>query len=164
MTADEVRRLLIEEYNWDVEEMARDRHLTVREVTGLLQHGSVPGPSPAASSVPVNSIDDPAKRQEMICKAFATTRRGVYDGKNVYAPKVGVCVEGDKYFFSSPGKIKAPAKFLFYPSTEEILAVLEEYKQKGWHPYYDTDVCEYGYVGDKSEIRGRAAILDTRWL
>lgn len=43
MSADEIRDLLANEYNWDVEEMARDHRMTVHDITGLLQCGGSAG-------------------------------------------------------------------------------------------------------------------------
>ena len=39
MSPDEIRDLLADEYNWDIEEMARDHRITVHDITGLLQCG-----------------------------------------------------------------------------------------------------------------------------
>lgn len=39
MSPDEIRDLLAAQYNWDVEDMAEDHQMTVREVTDLLQCG-----------------------------------------------------------------------------------------------------------------------------
>ena len=39
MSPDEIRDLLANEYNWDIEEMARDHRMTVHDITGLLQCG-----------------------------------------------------------------------------------------------------------------------------
>ena len=39
MSPDEIRDLLADQYNWDVEDMAEDHQMTVKDVTGLLQRG-----------------------------------------------------------------------------------------------------------------------------
>lgn len=111
------------------------------------------------------------ERLEMVCKAFLTKRSSVYDGRNHYAPKVGVCKMPDGNFtFESEYDVECGSKkdkgyeFLFYPTTEEIKSALGEFKKRGYFPYYDTDVCYYGYVNDKNEIRGAWTIMKTQWL
>ncbi len=100
------------------------------------------------------------KRIEQVCRAFLNTQRRVYDGKNYYAPKCGVCCNDGKYYFSNSDT----KHLLFYPTTEELRTALAEFKKKGYYPYYDNDVCEYGYVKDMSQIRGKAVIAHIVWL
>ena len=108
--------------------------------------------------IPENKQKDES-RIELVCKAFLNTPRSVYDGRNFYAPKSGVCIRNGKYLFSNDKE-----GLLFYPTTEEIRSALEIFKEKGYHPYYDNEVCCYGYVKDRSEIRGEAAVRHTCWL
>jgi len=109
--------------------------------------------------IPENNQKDET-RIEQVCKAFLNSPRSVYDGRNHYAPKCGVCFKDGKYYFSNSDK----DHLLFYPTTDELHSALAEFKKKGYHPYYDNDVCEYGYVKDVSDIRGEYAIRHTIWL
>lgn len=111
--------------------------------------------------IPMNNQTD-EKKIEQVCQAFINKPRSVYDGRNCYAPKSGVCFKDGKYYFSNSESDKK--NVLFYPTTDELRAALSEFKKKGYHPYYDNDVCEYGYVKDRSEIRGEFAIRHTIWL
>ena len=54
MSPDEIRDLLANEYNWDIEEMARDHRMTVHDITGLLQCGGEGWQKKNASQAPVN--------------------------------------------------------------------------------------------------------------
>jgi hypothetical protein len=113
--------------------------------------------------IPENKLpeEESKKRHELICKALLKTSRGIYDGRNYYAEKKGVCFKDGAYCFD----FKKPDNgFLFYPTTNELVAALKVFKEKGYFPYYDPDVCEYGYVKDKSDIRGEYTIRHTRWL
>ena len=121
--------------------------------------------------IPTNKVKcqfSDEKRLELVCRAFLTKKSSVYDGRNFHAPKVGVCkVKGKRntYTFENEAKAKSSdLEFLFYPTTEEIRTALAEYKKKGYFPYYDTDVCYYGYVEDKNQIRGEWTIKKTQWL
>ena len=124
--------------------------------------------------IPTNTVKSKyteEERLEMVCKAFLTKRSNVYDGTNHYAPKVGVCKSTDgKFTFESEYDVSHGSKkdlgleFLFYPTTDEIRTALNEFKKKGYFPYYDTDVRYYGYVADKNEIRGAWTIMKTQWL
>jgi len=111
--------------------------------------------------IPENAQQTDA-RIEKVCRAFLTTSRGVYDGSNPYAPKCAVCNEDGRYYFSNRDEDKPYREF--FPTTEELRAALAEFKKKGYHPYYDRDVREYGYVKDRSAIRGEYAIKHTEWL
>lgn len=111
--------------------------------------------------IPEN-VQQTTARIEKVCRAFLTTPRGVYDGRNRYAPKSVVCCGGGNYYFSNRDEDKPFREFC--PTTEELRLALSEFKKKGYHPYYDNDVCEYGYVQDRSTIRGEHAILHTEWL
>ena len=119
--------------------------------------------------IPTNTVKSKyteEERLEMVCKAFLTKRSSVYDGRNHYGPKVGVCKmpNGNYTFENENHALSKGYEFLFYPTTEEIRTCLAEFKKRGYFPYYDTDVCYYGYVTDKSEIRGDAAVRSTQWL
>lgn len=119
--------------------------------------------------IPTNTLKSKyteEERLELTCKAFLTKRSNVYDGTNHYAPKVGVCkMSNDNYTFEDESHAKSKGyEFLFYPTTEEVKSALAEFKKKGYYPYYDTDVRYYGYVADKSEIRGQWTIMKTKWL
>lgn len=119
--------------------------------------------------IPTNEVKSKfsnEERLELVCKAFLTKRSSVYDGTNHYAPKVGVCkMSNGNYTFEDESHAESKGyEFLFYPTTEEIRTALNEFKKKGYYPYYDTDVRYYGYVSDKSEIRGSWTIMKTQWL
>ena len=119
--------------------------------------------------IPTNEVKSKfsnEERLELTCKAFLTKRSSVYDGRNPYAPKVGVCKmpNGNYTFEDESHALSKGYEFLFYPTTEEIKSALGEFKKKGYFPYYDTDVCYYGYVTDKNEIRGQWTIMKTQWL
>lgn len=115
------------------------------------------------SFIPENSKMD-EKRVEQICRAFLNTPRSVYDGRNRYAAKSGVHFNKEKgryYFSNDDSNIR---DLLFYPSTAEIRTALAEFKAKGYYPYYDNEVCEYGYVSDPAQIRGAATLRHIEWL
>ena len=121
--------------------------------------------------IPTNAVKSQFSNEErliMVCKAFLTKKSNVYDGRNPHAPKVGVCKvkdSEDTYTFESEyNALDKGLEFLFYPTTEEIKSALAEFKKKGYFPYYDTDVCYYGYAEDKNQIRGQWTIMKTQWL
>lgn len=115
---------------------------------------------------PIKSALSDENRLELVCKAFMTKHTNVYDGRNHYAPKVGVCKSlNGTYTFESESDAKSKGyEFLFYPSTEEIRKALSIFKDKGYYPFYDREVCYYGYVCDKNQIRGEWTIKKTEWL
>lgn len=119
--------------------------------------------------IPRNEVVSKYSNEERLiltCKAFLTKHTNVYDGRNHHAPKVGVCrLGGEVYtFLSESDALAKGVEFLFYPTTEEIKSALAEFKKKGYFPYYDTDVCFYGYAEDKNQIRGAWTIQKTQWL
>lgn len=122
----------------------------------------IPVNNPERTTAP----DADSARVVEICKAFITKNSFVYDGRNPYAPKVGVCMTNDcRRTFATEKEAKENGfRFLFYPTTEEIRTALAEFKKRGYLPYYDNDVCYYGYVKDRSEISGEFALKHTVWL
>ena len=119
--------------------------------------------------IPRNEVVSKYSNEERLiltCKAFLTKHTNVYDGRNPHAPKVGVCrLGGEVYtFLSESDALAKDVEFLFYPTTDEIKSALGEFKKKGYHPFYDTDVCFYGYVEDINQIRGQWTIQKTHWL
>lgn len=95
----------------------------------------------------------------MVCEAIVNQPfENIYDGRNHYAPKVGV-------FRDTDGKLKWRRKdVLFYPSERVMRRALDIFKEKGYHPYYDNDVCFYRVAKDRNEVTGRHAIAHTNWL
>lgn len=84
----------------------------------------------------------------LICKAFMWSKTW-YDGTNPYAGRSSVyektvpTTDGKKstvYSFSDVGR---NPKKLFVPTDAEIQAALDEFKKKGWHAQYDSDVGYY---------------------
>ena len=121
--------------------------------------------------IPSNKVKSQFSDEErliLVCKAFLTKKSSVYDGRNHHAPKVGVCkVVGKKDTYTFENEYNCEGKgleFLFYPTTDEIRTALGEFKKKGYHPFYDDDVCFYGYVEDINQIRGEYTIKHTKWL
>ena len=121
--------------------------------------------------IPTNKVKSQFSDEErliMVCKAFVTKHTNVYDGKNVNTRRVGVCkVKGaeDTYTFESESDaLRKGVEFLFYPTTVEIRKALDEFKKKGYFPFYDDDVHFYGYVEDINQIRGEYTVKHTQWL
>lgn len=121
--------------------------------------------------IPTNKVKSKytdEQRLVMVCKAFLTKHTDVYDGKNVNTRRVGVCKvidKADEYTFENEYKAKDKGlEFLFYPTTVEIRKALDEFKNKGYFPFYDDDVHFYGYVEDINQIRGEWTIKHTQWL
>lgn len=111
--------------------------------------------------IPENDESCTEEQFEMLLKTIAANfNTNIYDGKNRYAPKVGVCFKDGRYYF---GDMKDNG-FVFYPSTSDIERALAVFKEKGYYPYYDFDVCYYGVVKDKADVKGAHAIAHTRWL
>ena len=106
------------------------------------------------------------ERLILTCKAFLTKHTNVYDGSNHNTRKVGVCrLGGEVYTFLSESEAREKGvEFLFYPTTDEIRSALSKFKEKGYHPFYDTHVRFYGYVEDINQIRGEFTIKTTQWL
>lgn len=117
--------------------------------------------------IPLNIVESNYTKENrivFICKAFLS-KRSWYDGRNIYAPKEYIVkskIDGTITFSSI---IKDSIyEYLFTPTEEEIKSALNEFKKRGYFIYYDNDVCEYGYVDDKTKIRGEYAIKHTKWL
>lgn len=114
---------------------------------------------PENNQVSENHVED-------ICKCILRNMNtSIYDGRNVYAKAVAVCrnrVTGG-YEWEDRLKEKEQIK-LFYPTTDELKAAMAVFKEKGYHPYYDKDVCFYRVAKDVNEVQGRHAIANTIWL
>lgn len=95
----------------------------------------------------------------LVCKTIlANMATSIYDGRNIYAKKVGVCQAEDGRLYWGRNNV------LFYPTEQVIKKALSAFKEKGYHPYYDNDVCFYRVAKDKSEVKGEYAIRHTCWL
>ena len=104
------------------------------------------------------------ERLNLICKAFLNSHKW-YDGRNVYAPKEAVVKTKDgNYTFKDGRHIEKDDESLFYPDSAEIRNALAIFKQKGYVPYYDNDICEYGYVESRESIRGEWRLRHTIFL
>ena len=86
----------------------------------------------------------------LICKAFIYDGKW-YDGTNSYAKRQHVWERtidnpngnGAKYYAFDKGPYDKDSKPLFMPTDAEIQAALEEFRKKGWHAQYDSDVGYY---------------------
>ena len=111
--------------------------------------------------IPKNEPKCSDEQFEMLLRTIvANIGKPIYDGRNTYAPKVGVCFKDGRYYFND----NKDDGFVFYPTTNDIIRALSVFKEKGYYPYYDFDVCYYGVVRDKADVKGAHAIAHTRWL
>ena len=86
----------------------------------------------------------------LICKAFIYDGKW-YDGTNMYAKRQHVWertledLKGNdvKCYAFDKGPYDKDSKRLFMPTDAEIQAALDEFKKKGWHAQYDSDVGYY---------------------
>ena len=109
--------------------------------------------------IPSNLNEDEEKQVEIVCKTIlANMSTAIYDGRNIYAKKVGVCQTEDGRLYWGRDNV------LFYPTEPVINKALSIFKEKGYHPYYDNDVCYYRVAKDKSEVKGEYALRHTCWM
>ena len=103
-----------------------------------------------------------------ICRCIMNDMsRSIYDGRNPYAKQIAVCRNketGDYEWESMLDSGKKSQEVLCYPTTTELNAAMAVFKEKGYHPYYDKDVCFYRVAKDKKEVQGKHAIANTIWL
>jgi len=85
---------------------------------------------------------------KLICKAFMWDKQW-YDGTNPYAGRSSVyektvpTTDGKETTVYSFSKVRGNPKKLFEPTDAEIQAALDEFKKKGWHAQYDSEVGYY---------------------
>lgn len=87
---------------------------------------------------------------ELICKAFIWNRKW-YDGSNPYVRRQSVWERVLKDTAGNDVTVYAfdkrfcdvSNKELFMPTDAEIWDALDEFKKKGWHAQYDSDVGYY---------------------
>ena len=115
--------------------------------------------------IPDNKVRVDENNVELICRTIMDDMgSSIYDGRNHYAPKVGVCIgKGGKYKWGCDGDYGVE-KFLFYPTVEEIKKARQVFTSKGYFPYYDNDVCYYKVAKAREDVNGKYAIMHTVWL
>lgn len=109
--------------------------------------------------IPQNKEEYEEQQIELVCKTIvANLGTNIYDGRNRYAPRVAVCQKEDGRLYWGRDNV------ILEPSDDIIRKALAIFKEKGYFPYYDNDVCFYKVVKDKSEVRGEWALKHTCWL
>ena len=116
----------------------------VRAVTSMKPGDAVP----VSRELIITQKDD--SHVALICKAFVFNGKW-YDGTNIYAKRQHVWertlsdLNGNdiKCYDFDRGPYDKYSKQLFMPTDAEIQAALDEFKKKGWHAQYDSDVGYY---------------------
>lgn len=92
----------------------------------------------------------------LICKAFMWDKTW-YDGTNPYAGRSRVYektvpnTDGKETTVYSFSNVRGNPKKLFEPTDAEIQAALDEFKKKGWHAQYDSEVgCYVVFEGTRA--------------
>lgn len=101
-----------------------------------------------------------------ICRCIMNDMsRNIYDGRNVYAKQIAVCRSKVTGVYEWESELaRGNQEKLFYPTTLELNTAMAVFKEKGYHPFYDDEVCFYKVAKDKKEVQGKHAIAHTIWL
>lgn len=103
---------------------------------------------------------------EQICRCIMNDMGAyIYDGRNVYAKQIAVCRHKITGAYEWENILhKEDQEKLFLPTTNELKEAMARFKEKGYHPFYDNDVCFYKVAKDIKEVQGKHAIAHTIWL
>lgn len=110
--------------------------------------------------IPENVLENEDRVELIVRTIVDDMNSNIYDGRNIYAPAVGVCKSTEKGFFWG----RNSDNLLFVPTREELREAMTVFKSKGYFPCYDNDVCFYKVHKSKDEVRGEYAIRHTIWL
>lgn len=115
--------------------------------------------------IPQN-VDYKEEHVEQICRCIINDMSiSIYDGRNIYTKQTAVSRNKVTGAYEWALELhRDNQEILFYPSTTELKEAMDRFKEKGYHPFYDDDVCFYKVAKDRKEVQGKHAIASTIWL